>query len=161
MEVEGPELQFVVDRESQGVRQWIHLEADNFVEFVGKVGIARALGAVRAVRLKDMGFPDSMYQADQNADQAGHSPNYPVRGLVRRRGASLRDDALLAPIAVSALPGLRVLSCRSPSMPSSASRRCRRLRVGRLAPARGAPYRAGFHSAENWTICARQICLSR
>ena len=136
-----------------------HVQADNVLELGQELRIAAALEGAQPVRLQIMRRPDALHGAQGQARGLGHRPASPVRGRARRLAAGQRHHPLHHGSGVGALPGLRVLSCKRPSMPASAKRNCQRHTAGRLIPARRATSATSSRSAECRIIRARAACF--
>ena len=127
------DLVLLVDGQHDRMRRRGHVEADDIAQLAGERGVLRALEGARAMRLQRMRLPDSLDRRERNADGRGHRPAGPVSGLAGRLGAGKRHNPLPG-LRRQRLRAGRGLSHSSPSIPTSAKRRCRRHTVVRPTP---------------------------
>src|SRR5712671_8123703 len=83
-------LALLIDRQDNGVVGRVDVEADDLVQFGGKLRIVGQLELTHPVRLEAMSTPYPLHRADANPDRLRHRRTGPVTG--RRRRASQRQD---------------------------------------------------------------------
>ena len=89
--IQGLNLAFLIDREHQAVRRRLDVQADDVLEFGGKLGIVGALEGPDAVGLQPVHGPDPLHRAQGNRRRLGHGTAGPVGGFAGRLGAGQRD----------------------------------------------------------------------
>src|SRR6266481_1520693 len=88
--IKGLNLALLVDRQDNGVVGRVDVEADDLVQFGGKLRIVGQLELTHPVRLEAMSTPYPLHRADANPDRLRHrgnvaasarSPSWPCRSL--------------------------------------------------------------------------------
>jgi hypothetical protein len=152
------DLALLVDRQDDGMRRRIDIEAGNIAEFVGKLVIIRQLERADPMRRKLVGFENALRRAKADASRLGSMR--PVQCVVSPGGVPIvRSTTRLTVSAGSgALPGFRVLSRSSPSTPSCMNRSCQRQTTGFDLPDCRITSRVPQPSAVARMTLARQTC---
>ena len=124
--IKGLNLALLIDREDDGVVGRIDIEADDVLQFGGKLRIVGQLELAHQMRLKPMGTPDPLHRTD--ADPAAFAIAEPVQWLAAGGGpASVRATTRSATSGLSGgMRDGRVLSRQRPAAPSSRKRSCQR-----------------------------------
>ena len=84
--VERLDLALLVDRQHDGVRRRIDVEADDVAQLVDELRIVGELELPHPVRLQAVRAPDALHRADADAGRLGHHGGGPVGRLARRVG---------------------------------------------------------------------------
>ena len=157
--VEGLDLALFVDREDDGMRRRIDIEADHVAQLVDEFGILGELELPNAVGCSPCAR--QMRWTELTLTRAASAMATPVQCVVSPGGACIVRVTTRSAIEGSSLEMRegRVLSRRRPSKPWSAKRSCQRqtqvldLPVSRMIALVPTP------SAVSSTICARQTCF--
>ena len=109
--VERLDLAFLVDRDDDGVRGRVHVEADDVLDLLGEIGIVGALEGAEAMRLQPMRLPQALDGAQAMMPTALAMAR-PVQWVASPGGSEQVSSSTFATTLAEsgALPGLRVLS---------------------------------------------------
>lgn len=99
--VERLDLQFLVDRQHDGMGRRLDVEADNFAQLGDDIPIVGGLELTHPVRLQAVCAPDALHRSDTDPDRLRHRRSGSVRGVRRRLGEVQLDDPF------GHLPGLQ------------------------------------------------------
>src|SRR5712672_413166 len=86
-------LALLIDRQDNGVVGRVDVEADDLVQFGGKLRIVGQLELAYPVRLEAMSTPYPLHRADANPGRLRHRRTGPVTGRRRRAGQRQGDHA--------------------------------------------------------------------
>ena len=92
--VERLDLALLVDRQHDGVRRRIDIEADDVAQLVDELRVVGELELSPAVRLQPVRLPDAPHRAGADAGCLRHHVGGPVRGLAGRVGERQRHHPL-------------------------------------------------------------------
>ena len=84
-------LALLIDRQDHGMVGWIDVEADDLVQFGGKLRIVGQLELAHPVRLEAMSTPYPLHRADADPGRLRHRRTGPVTGR-RRRACQRQGD---------------------------------------------------------------------
>ena len=153
------DLALLIDRQHQAVRRRVDVKADDVVHLGGKLRITAEFEDPQPVRRQTMGAPD--FCTVLTAKPIALAIARLVQWVVSPGGGpSVRAiNCATTGSGTGGLPGLRVLSCSSPSTPASMKRRCQRHTQGLETPARRMISAVPQPSAVARMICARHTCF--
>src|SRR3954467_7402942 len=141
------------------MRRGINVKPNDVAQLGGELRVGGQLELTHAMRLQTVGSPDALHRGDADPRGLGHHGGGPVGRLAGRvlLGCAITRSATCGP--KGGMREGRVLSRRSPSMPSRMKRSCQRHTQVLLLPVRRMISTVPRPAAVSRMMRARQTCF--